>query len=104
MELHRKHASDYPQELLDLFHEYQHGHITRRDFLERAQKFAAAGVTAMALYESLKPNYAWAQQVKTDTRASRPATKPSSRRRATAASRATSPGRPAAPRSSPACW
>src|SRR3989337_2459246 len=32
----RKKASDYPQELLDLFHEYQHGHITRRDFLERA--------------------------------------------------------------------
>ena len=64
--MERKKASDYPQELLDLFHEYQHGHITRRDFLERAQKFAVGGVTAMALYESLKPNYAWAQQVKKD--------------------------------------
>src|SRR5205814_9921043 len=62
----RKKASDYPQELLDLFHEYQHGEITRRDFLDRAKKFAGAGVTAMALYESLKPNYAWAQQVKQD--------------------------------------
>ena len=60
----RKKASDYPQELLDLFHEYQHGEITRRDFLDRAKKFAVGGVTAMALYESLKPNYAWAQQVK----------------------------------------
>jgi carboxymethylenebutenolidase len=66
MEMERKKASDYPQELLDLFHEYQHGHITRRDFLEKAQKFAIGGVTALTLYESLKPNYAWAQQVKKD--------------------------------------
>jgi carboxymethylenebutenolidase len=66
MEMERKKASDYPQELLDLFHEYQHGEITRRDFLERAQRFAVGGVTAVALYESLKPNYAWAQQVKKD--------------------------------------
>src|ERR1035437_2501231 len=65
----RKKASDYPQELLDLFHEYQHGDIDRRKFLDRARRFAVGGVTAMALFESLKPNYAWAQQVpKDDTR------------------------------------
>jgi carboxymethylenebutenolidase len=62
----RKKASDYPQELLDLFHEYQHGDISRRDFLDRAKKFAVGGVTALALFESLKPNYAWAQQVPKD--------------------------------------
>ena len=62
----RKKASDYPQELLDLFHEYQHGDIDRRKFLDRARKFAIGGVTAMALFESLKPNYAWAQQVPKD--------------------------------------
>ena len=62
----RKKESDYPQELLDLFHEYQHGDIIRRDFLDRARKFAVGGVTAMALFESLKPNYAWAQQVPKD--------------------------------------
>ncbi len=62
----RKKASDYPQELLDLFHEYQHGDIDRRKFLDRARKFAVGGVTAMALFESLKPNYAWAQQVPKD--------------------------------------
>ena len=67
--MERKKASDFPQELLDLFHEYQHGDITRRTFLERAQKFAVGGLTTMAIYESLKPNYAWAQQVqKTDPR------------------------------------
>ena len=64
--MERKKASDYPQELLDLFHEYQHGDINRRDFLDRAKRFAVGGVTAMALFESLKPNYAWAEQVKKD--------------------------------------
>ena len=64
--MERKQASDYPQELLDLFHEYQHGDITRRDFLDRAKKFAVGGVTAVALWESLKPNYAWAEQVPKD--------------------------------------
>jgi carboxymethylenebutenolidase len=64
--MERKRASDYPQELLDLFHEYQHGNIDRRSFLERAAKFAVGGVTAVALLDSLRPNYAWAQQVKKD--------------------------------------
>src|SRR5438034_5596504 len=64
--MERKQASDYPQELLDLFHEYQHGDITRRDFLQRAQKFAIGGLTVAAIFESLRPNYAWAQQVPKD--------------------------------------
>src|SRR5260221_1339151 len=64
--MERKQASDYPQELLDLFHEYQHGDISRRTFLDRAGKFATGGLTAMAIFESLKPNYAWAQQVPPD--------------------------------------
>ena len=62
----RKKASDYPQELLDLFHEYQHGEIDRRAFLDRAKKFAVGGLTTMAIFESLRPNYAWAEQVKKD--------------------------------------
>src|SRR5262245_58738546 len=64
--MERKQASDYPQELLDLFHEYQHGDITRREFLDRAQKFAVGGLTALAIWESLRPNYAWAEQVAKD--------------------------------------
>ena len=62
----RKTASDYPQELLDLFHEYQHGDIDRRAFLERAGKFAVGGLTAAAILAEMKPNYAWAQQVPKD--------------------------------------
>jgi carboxymethylenebutenolidase len=64
--MERKVASDYPQELLDLFHEYQHGDIDRRVFLERAGKFAVGGLTVAALFEGLTPNYAWAQQVPPD--------------------------------------
>ena len=64
--MERKKASDYPQELLDLFHEYQHGYISRRTFLDSASKFAVGGLTVAAIFESLKPNYAWAQQVPPD--------------------------------------
>jgi carboxymethylenebutenolidase len=64
--MERKVASDYPQELLDLFHEYQHGDISRRAFLDGAAKFAVGGLTVAAIFESLRPNYAWAQQIPPD--------------------------------------
>ena len=64
--MNRKTASDYPQELLDLFDVYVHGGMDRREFLAGAQKFATGGVTALAIWESLRPNYAWAQQVAKD--------------------------------------
>src|SRR5262244_583076 len=64
--MHLKRASDFPQELLDLFDGYVHGGISRRQFLDRAQKFAFGGVTAAALFQMLKPNYAWAVQVRAD--------------------------------------
>jgi carboxymethylenebutenolidase len=64
--MERKVASDYPQELLDLFHEYQHGDISRRTFLDGAAKFAVGGLTVATIFESLRPNYAWAQQVPPD--------------------------------------
>ena len=64
--MERKTASDYPQELLNLFDTYVHGGMDRREFLEAAQKFAVGGVTALAIWESLRPNYAWAQQVPKD--------------------------------------
>jgi carboxymethylenebutenolidase len=61
--MERKKASDFPQELLNLFDKYVHGGLSRREFIDRAQKFAVGGVTATALFEMLKPNYAWAIQV-----------------------------------------
>src|SRR5246500_1496509 len=64
--MERKRASDFPQELLNLFDCYVHGQISRRDFMDGAQKFAVGGVTAAALFQMLKPNYAWAIQVPPD--------------------------------------
>ena len=61
--MERKRASDFPQELLNLFDRYVHGGIDRRQFLEGAQKFAVGGITAAALFEMLRPNYAWAVQI-----------------------------------------
>ncbi len=64
--MERKKASDFPQGLLDLFDAYVHGGISRRGFLAGAQTFAAGGVTAAALFETLRPNYALAVQVPPD--------------------------------------
>lgn len=67
--MERRKASDYPQELLNLFDRYVHGDLDRRGFLDGAKQFATAGATATAIWESLRPNYAWAQQVpKEDSR------------------------------------
>lgn len=67
--MERRKASDYPQELLNLFDHYVHGEIDRRAFLDGAKKFAWIGMSATAIWESLRPNYAWAEQVsKTDSR------------------------------------
>ena len=64
--MERRKASDYPQEVLDLFDGYVHGRLTRRDFLDRAGKYAFGGFTAAAMFESLRPNFALAQQVAKD--------------------------------------
>src|SRR2546430_11103025 len=64
--MERKKASDFPPEVLKLFDGYVHGMISRRDFLDSAAKFAVGGFTAAAMLESLRPNYAWAQQVAKD--------------------------------------
>jgi carboxymethylenebutenolidase len=64
--MERRKATDYPQEVLDLYDGYVHGTLTRRDFIDRAAKYAVGGFTAVAMLESLMPNYAWAQQVSKD--------------------------------------
>jgi carboxymethylenebutenolidase len=64
--MERKKASDFPQELLDLFHLYVHGEIDRGTFLGRAGKFAVGGLTVGGILAMLAPNYAWAQQVPKD--------------------------------------
>ena len=57
-------AKDFPQALLDYYDFYAHGKISKREFLNLAAKYAVGGVTALALFNMLKPNYALAEQVK----------------------------------------
>jgi carboxymethylenebutenolidase len=64
--IERGKASDFDQGLLDLYDKYAHGLIERREFLDRAAKFAVGGVTAAALLEALSPNYALANQIEQD--------------------------------------
>ena len=59
-------AKDFDQELLDLYDYYVHGKISKREFLDRAGRFAVGGLTAVALLNMLKPDYALAQQVAED--------------------------------------
>jgi carboxymethylenebutenolidase len=64
--MERKKATDFDPQLLSLFHRYVHGGINRREFLDGAAKFAVGGLTATALWDMLRPNYALAQQVAKD--------------------------------------
>ena len=64
--MERKKASDFDQELLNLFDEYVHGAIDRRGFLDRAGKFAVGGMTGAMLLDALNPRFAEAQQVAED--------------------------------------
>lgn len=59
-------AADFDQDLLDLYDYYAHGKISKREFLDRAGKWAVGGLTAAAILHTLSPNYAMAQQVAVD--------------------------------------
>jgi len=56
-------AKDFDQGLLDLYDFYAHGKLTKREFLDKAGKYAVGGLTVLALLDMLSPNYAMAEQV-----------------------------------------
>jgi carboxymethylenebutenolidase len=56
--MQRMKASDFPQEVLNLFDRFVHGGIDRREFIEKASKYAVGGMTAAAMLEALRPNFA----------------------------------------------
>ena len=64
--MQRKQASDFDQKVLDLYDEFAHGRMNRRDYVKHLRTFAVGGLTVEALVSSLSPNYAWAEQVKAD--------------------------------------
>ena len=59
-------AKDFAPELLELYDFYAHGRITKREFMDRAGKYAVGGLTAAAILSQLSPDYALAQQVAPD--------------------------------------
>ncbi|MGB3423479.1 MAG: YghX family hydrolase [Castellaniella sp.] len=56
-------AKDFAPELLELYDFYAHGLIDRREFLNRAARYAVGGLGAAALLAALSPDYALAEQV-----------------------------------------
>jgi carboxymethylenebutenolidase len=62
----RQTAHDFDQDLLILFDAYVHGDVDRRGFLDKAQRFAKAGMTAAGLLAALSPDFAAGQQVRPD--------------------------------------
>lgn len=64
--MERKEANQFDPEVLDLYDDYAHGRLDRREYIKRLGAFAIGGLTVEALFSSLSPNYAWAEQVKPD--------------------------------------
>ena len=62
----RRKASDFHPRILEIFDGYVHGRISKRDFMVQAAQFATVGMSAAAIFEALKPDYALAQQVPPD--------------------------------------
>lgn len=54
---------DIDQQVFDLYDEYCHGYIDRREFLSRAGSLTIAGVSALAMAQALLPRYAEAQTI-----------------------------------------
>src|SRR5262245_15209062 len=55
--------SEIDQRVCDLYDEYCHGRIDRREFLQRAGALTIGGVSALAMAEALLPRYARAQTI-----------------------------------------
>ncbi|KEO75173.1 dienelactone hydrolase family protein [Anditalea andensis] len=57
---------DLNQDIFDLYDEYVHSKINRRDFVNKLSKYAVGGLTVSALLSYLLPNYASARLFKKD--------------------------------------
>jgi carboxymethylenebutenolidase len=61
--------TEIDQRVFDLYDEYCHGRLDRREFLHRASLLTIGGISALAMAEALLPQYARAQTISfTDTR------------------------------------
>ena len=57
---------DIKQEVFDLYDDYAHNRINRRDFMQRLSAYAVGGLTLTSLTSFLMPDYIDAIQVKKD--------------------------------------
>ncbi len=62
----RLRANDFSPGILRLFDRYVHGDVSRREFLDAAQRLLGSAAAASATLAALSPRFAWAQQVKPD--------------------------------------
>ncbi len=61
-----KKPHELPPEVVELYNEYIHGGMSRREFLDATKRFAVGGLTAAAIVEAMMPNYALGEQVPKD--------------------------------------
>ncbi|PQO33615.1 dienelactone hydrolase family protein [Blastopirellula marina] len=64
--MERKQAHQFDQKVLDLYDDFAHGRLSRREYIARISAFAVGGLSVETLLQNLSPNYAWAEQVKPD--------------------------------------
>ncbi len=58
--------ADIKQEVFDLYDEYVHNGVNRRDFMQRLSAYAVGGLTVASLMSFLMPDYQGAIQIKAD--------------------------------------
>jgi carboxymethylenebutenolidase len=66
MSNHQIKKEDIKQEVFDLYDDYAHDRLNRRDFVERLSVYAVGGMTVPALLSFLMPDYVNTLQVKPD--------------------------------------
>jgi carboxymethylenebutenolidase len=57
---------DIKQEVFDLYDDYAHNRINRREFMQKLSIYAAGGITVASLMSFLMPDYNGAIQIKSD--------------------------------------
>src|SRR5258708_37846766 len=57
---------DIKQEVFDLYDDYAHNRVSRREFVQKLSTYAVGGITVASLMSFLMPDYKSAVQVKAD--------------------------------------
>lgn len=64
--MHNIKKEDIKQEVFDLYDDYAHNRVNRRDFMQKLSAYAVGGITVTSLMSFLNPDYIDAIQVKAD--------------------------------------